>query len=86
MNTTATILFSIALRGSLALLAHADAVYPLMMRWLARGRRLPDDRFEHDAEPVWFLQTSYAKPGDWFMAARARWIFARISCPSAFQT
>lgn len=48
MITTATILLSIALWGSLALLAHTYAVYPLLMRWLGRGRRLPEDRFEHD--------------------------------------
>jgi cellulose synthase/poly-beta-1,6-N-acetylglucosamine synthase-like glycosyltransferase len=41
---------SIVLWGALALLAHTYAVYPVMMRLLARGRALPEDRFEREEE------------------------------------
>ena len=43
-----TILFlslSFAFWGSLALLAHTYALYPLLLGFLARGRSLPEERF-----------------------------------------
>ncbi len=48
--TLLLILLSAVLWGSLALLAHTYAVYPALMRLIARGRSLPEDRFEHDEE------------------------------------
>jgi len=44
------IILSFVLWGALALLAHTYAIYPVMMRRLARGRGLPDDRFVRDEE------------------------------------
>jgi cellulose synthase/poly-beta-1,6-N-acetylglucosamine synthase-like glycosyltransferase len=48
--TAMIIILSVVLWGALALLAHTYAIYPVMMRLLARGRGLPDDRFERDEE------------------------------------
>ena len=48
--TAAFAILSVALWGSLALLAHTYAVYPLAMRLLGRGRALPPERFESDDE------------------------------------
>lgn len=48
--TALFVILSILLWGALALLAHTYVIYPVMMRVLARGRRLPEDRFECDDE------------------------------------
>ncbi len=48
MNLACWILLSLLLWGSLALLVHSYGLYPLMMRFLARGRELPGERFEED--------------------------------------
>lgn len=49
MNVLLPIL-AVVFWGSLLLLAHTYAVYPILMRLLAKGRKLPDSRFEDDAE------------------------------------
>jgi len=41
---------SVVYWGSLALLAHTYALYPILLGFLARGRTLPEERFESDVE------------------------------------
>lgn len=44
------VLLSAVFWGSLVLLAHSYVLYPALMRLLARGRSLPEERFEGDGE------------------------------------
>jgi len=48
--TTLHAAFSIVFWGSLLLLGHTYVLYPALMRRLARGRRLPDERFREDSD------------------------------------
>lgn len=48
--TALYLVLSALFAGSLALLAHTYAVYPLLMRLAVRNRQLPGDRFEKESE------------------------------------
>jgi len=54
MNLTllGTALFTLAFLfwGSVLLIGHTYAVYPTLLKWLGRGKKLPGERFENDAE------------------------------------
>ena len=48
--TVVVLLLSLVFWGAVGLLALTYVGYPLAMRWLAKGRGLPGDRFEEDGD------------------------------------
>jgi len=44
------VFLSVVFWGCLVLIGHTYALYPMLLEFLARGKTLPPERFEHDAE------------------------------------